>query len=118
VRPFFLLTDPLWLTQTSQWSGPLPHKKVCKTIRALGDAGGFPVYAIPKSPLQLDIKARRRVEDAISLAAVNSFNENIIEDDRIRKVVNDSTFPFDFRLLLYSDQIILEYSARYQRSLD
>ncbi|KAJ7874622.1 hypothetical protein B0H13DRAFT_2057413 [Mycena leptocephala] len=86
--------------QTHDWSGPLPHKKVCKTIRALGDAGGFPVYAIPKSPLQLDIEARRRVEDAISLAAVNSFNENIIEDDRIRKVVND------------------KYSARYQRSLD
>ncbi|KAJ7671967.1 hypothetical protein B0H14DRAFT_3538004 [Mycena olivaceomarginata] len=63
----------------------LPHKKVCKTIRALADAAGFPAYAIPKYLLELDANARRRVEDAVSLAAVNSFNKNMMEDDRIRK---------------------------------
>ncbi|KAJ7820485.1 hypothetical protein B0H13DRAFT_2682283 [Mycena leptocephala] len=75
--------------QTRDWNGQLPHKKVCKTIRALADAAGFPVYAIPKYLPELDANARRRVEDAVSLAAVNSFNKNMMEDDRIRKVIND-----------------------------
>ncbi|KAJ7472200.1 hypothetical protein FB451DRAFT_1090389 [Mycena latifolia] len=88
--------------QHQDWDGPLPHKKVCKKIRALGDAAGFPVYANPKSiPPQLEVdEFRRRVQDAVPLSAVNAFNKNMIEDDRIRKVVND------------------KYSARYQRSLD
>jgi hypothetical protein len=103
---------------TSQWNGQLPHKKVCKTIRALADAAGFPAYAIPKYLSELDPNARRRVEDAVSLAAVNSFNKNMMEDDRIRKVINDSTFPFDLHLVLFSDKFMLEYSPRYQRALD
>ncbi|KAJ6563616.1 hypothetical protein DFH09DRAFT_1158529 [Mycena vulgaris] len=86
--------------QAHDWSGPLPHKKVCKTIRALGDAAGFPVYANPKSPPQVEVDVRRRFQDTVSLSAANAFNKNMIEDDRIRKVVND------------------KYSARYQRSLD
>ncbi|KAF7333474.1 hypothetical protein MVEN_02363600 [Mycena venus] len=86
--------------QTHDWNGPLPHKKVCKTIRALGDAAGFPVYTDPKSVPELEVDVHRRFQDAVSVAAVKSFNKNMIEDDRIRKVVND------------------KYSARYQRSLD
>ncbi|KAJ7229277.1 hypothetical protein C8J57DRAFT_1147476 [Mycena rebaudengoi] len=86
--------------QTRDWNGQLPHKKVCKTIRALADAAGFPAYAIPKYLPELDTNTRRRVEDAVSLAAVNSFNQNMMEDDRIRKVIND------------------KYSPRYQHALD
>ncbi|KAJ6578224.1 hypothetical protein B0H19DRAFT_1122701 [Mycena capillaripes] len=88
--------------QKNDWNGLLPHKKVCKTIRTLGEAAGFPVYTIPKTPPpQLEVEVfRHQVQDAVSLLAVNSFNRNMIEDDRIRKVVND------------------KYSARYQRCLD
>ncbi|KAF8177537.1 hypothetical protein K438DRAFT_1681466 [Mycena galopus ATCC 62051] len=88
--------------QTHDWDGPLPHKKVCKKIRALGDAAGFPVYADPNFALpQLNVdEFRRRVQGAVSESAASAFNKNMIEDDRIRKVVND------------------KYSARYQRSLD
>ncbi|KAJ7112938.1 hypothetical protein C8R44DRAFT_741285 [Mycena epipterygia] len=71
--------------QTHDWNGPLPHKKVCKTIRVLGDAAGFPVYADPKSPPQLEGDVRRRFQDAVTLSAAKSFNKNMIEDDRIRK---------------------------------
>ncbi|KAJ7654353.1 hypothetical protein B0H17DRAFT_1021824 [Mycena rosella] len=47
--------------QNHDWAGPLPHKKVCKTIRALGDAAGFPVYANPKFiPPQLEVGEFRR----------------------------------------------------------
>ncbi|KAJ7206390.1 hypothetical protein GGX14DRAFT_457691 [Mycena pura] len=88
--------------QDRDWGGPLPHKKVCKKIRALGDAAAFPVYANPKSaPPQLDVDDfRSRVHAAVPLPAVNAFNKNMIEDDRIRRVVND------------------KYSARYPRLLD
>ncbi|KAJ7512878.1 hypothetical protein B0H11DRAFT_1947800 [Mycena galericulata] len=86
--------------QTHDWNGPLPHKKVCKTIRALGDAAGFPIYADPKSPPQLEVDARRRFQNAVSVSVANAFNANMIEDDRIRRVIHD------------------KYSARYQRSLD
>ncbi|KAJ7250536.1 hypothetical protein B0H12DRAFT_1120796 [Mycena haematopus] len=92
--------------QSHDWNGPLPHKKVCKQIRALGDAAGFPVYAdhytndssfiLP----QLDVdQFQFAVEDEVPLLAANGFNRNMIEDDRIRKVVND------------------KYSARYPRLL-
>ncbi|KAJ7731702.1 hypothetical protein DFH07DRAFT_894654 [Mycena maculata] len=88
--------------QSQDWNGPLPHKKVCKAIRALGDAAGFPVYGNPRLvPPQLDVdEFCRRAKGAVSESAVNAFNKNIIEDDRIRRVVND------------------RYSARYQRLLD
>jgi hypothetical protein len=91
---------PDLLTRTSQWEGPLPHKKVCKRIRALADAAGFPIYTNPKTlPPQIEVdEFYRRVQDAVSLSAVNAFNENMIEDDRIRRVVNDSTFPFNLWL--------------------
>ncbi|KAJ7673766.1 hypothetical protein DFH06DRAFT_1035898 [Mycena polygramma] len=88
--------------QTHDWNGPLPHKKVCKKIRALGDAAGFPMYATPKAPPPpLEVhEFQRRVQNAVPWREVKTFNECMIEDDRIRKVVND------------------KYSARYQRSLD
>ncbi|KAJ7873472.1 hypothetical protein B0H14DRAFT_3860041 [Mycena olivaceomarginata] len=88
--------------QSSDWNGPLPHKKVCKEIRALGDAVGFPARADPNPILpQRDVhEFRLAVQYAVPLSDVKAFNKYMIEDDRIRKVVND------------------KYSARYPRSLD
>ncbi|KAJ6519157.1 hypothetical protein C8R45DRAFT_1204383 [Mycena sanguinolenta] len=92
--------------QTRDWNGALPHKKVCKHIRALGDAAGFPVYAdhyVDRSFIvpQLDVdEFQVAVQDTVPLLKVDAFNKNMIEDDRIRKVVND------------------KYSARYPRLLD
>ncbi|KAJ7330266.1 hypothetical protein DFH08DRAFT_1022366 [Mycena albidolilacea] len=101
--------------QTRDWNGQLPHKKFCKTIRALADAAGFPAYTIPKYLPELDANARRRVEDAVSLAAVNSFNKKMMEDDRIRKVINDTRAGLSrMRLLqkqrqeVYLEKIVLE----------
>ncbi|KAF7370323.1 hypothetical protein MSAN_00663700 [Mycena sanguinolenta] len=81
--------------QTRDWNGPLPHKKVCKHIRALGDAAGFPVYADHYTDCgfimpQLDVdEFQVAVQDGVPLSTVSAFNKNMIEDDRIRKVVND-----------------------------
>ncbi|KAJ6477850.1 hypothetical protein C8R47DRAFT_1051455 [Mycena vitilis] len=89
--------------QNRDWSGALlPHKKVCKKIRAMGDAAGFPIYATPKiEPPQLEVNEfQRRVGGVLSSSEAYAFNEYMIEDDRVRKVIHD------------------KYSARYQRSLD
>ncbi|KAJ7274872.1 hypothetical protein C8J57DRAFT_1592336 [Mycena rebaudengoi] len=70
---------------------PYLTRKCAKVIRALADAAGFPIYTNPKTlPPQIEVdEFYRRVQDAVSLSAVNAFNENMIEDDRIRRVVND-----------------------------
>ncbi|KAJ7352312.1 hypothetical protein DFH08DRAFT_1078021 [Mycena albidolilacea] len=68
--------------QSYDWNGPLPHKK-------------NPI------PPQLDVdEFQLAVQHAVPLLDVMAFNKYMIEDDRIRKVVND------------------KYSARYTRSLD
>jgi hypothetical protein len=83
-------------TYRAQWNGPLPHKKVCKKIRALGDAAGFPARANPNPILpQCDVhEFRLAVQHAVPLSDIKAFNKYMIEDDRIRKVVNDSTSSF------------------------
>jgi hypothetical protein len=83
-------------TYRAQWNGPLPHKKVCKKIRALGDAAGFPAHTGPNPILpQLDVdEFQLAVQHAVPLLDVMAFNEYMIEDDRIRKVVNDSKSSF------------------------
>ncbi|KAJ7769968.1 hypothetical protein B0H16DRAFT_1307198 [Mycena metata] len=82
--------------QMNDWNAsPLPHKKVCKTIRALADASNFPIYTLPKSPYPAvtdDLFGLQLRAQAVSLGTVNTFNKYMIEDDRIRKVINDSTF--------------------------
>ncbi|KAJ7023864.1 hypothetical protein C8F04DRAFT_1133126 [Mycena alexandri] len=90
--------------QKNDWNGsPLPHKKVCKTIRTLADASNFPIYTLPKSPspeVTVDLFWLQVRAQNLSPGTVNTFSKYMIEDDRIRKVVND------------------KYSARYQRCLD
>ncbi|KAJ7093398.1 hypothetical protein B0H15DRAFT_905256 [Mycena belliarum] len=78
------------------------HKIVCKKMRSMGEAAGFPVYASPKmAPLPIEVDDfRSRVEASVSLSEVSAFNACLIEDDRIRRVIND------------------KYSARYPRALD
>ncbi|KAK7052735.1 hypothetical protein R3P38DRAFT_1654297 [Favolaschia claudopus] len=90
--------------QLAAWNGQNPHKPVCKQIRALGDAAGFPIYANPKSPppdMTGDEFGRLvQANSGMGIQQVRAFNMKMIDDDRIRRVLND------------------KYSARYERLLE
>ncbi|KAJ7585691.1 hypothetical protein C8J56DRAFT_828834 [Mycena floridula] len=87
--------------QTIDWKGKPPHKKVCRNIKALGDAANFPHYAAPKIlPPQIEVEEfQRLVSDAVPLTDVVLFNKYMVEDDRIRKILNDKHSPRYERLL-------------------
>ncbi|KAJ7586123.1 hypothetical protein C8J56DRAFT_828492 [Mycena floridula] len=88
--------------QNVDWTATAPHKKVCRKLKALGDAAGFPEYATPRAaPPELEIEDfERLVFHAVPWPDIVMFNKHMIEDDRIRRVVND------------------KYSARYERLLE
>lgn len=79
-----------------------PHKKICKTLRALGEAVSFPVSATPENPPPIMSTAEFRrecMQAGVEAKATKLFAQRMMRDDRVLKSLNDEySKRYDCRL--------------------